>query len=932
MTSEAGLKIRLLGPLEVRANGVPVGIPGRRPRALLAVLALSAGQPVPVETLYERVWGEDLPGNVRGSLYSCVRRLRTVLGDDAIGSAAGRYTLNVAPDAVDAIRFSDLLDRAFSAGPDQVGSLIREALALWHGTPFAEPLSDWLNEVESQRLTERHLSAVEHRTDAELAIGAAGSIAELQRLAADHPLRETLWARLIVALARSGRQAEALAAYEQIRRRLADELGIDPSRELQAIYAELLNGTAPSASLAGSAAPAPVVPRQLPAAGSDFTGRQDALTELDQHLAEVGDVNQPVVITGLHGMGGVGKTTLALHWAHQVSERFADGQLFVNLRGYGPGQPMPASAALDLLLRGIGVPGEDIPADIDARSALFRSRLAGRRMLIVLDNARDAEQVRPLVPGSGSMVLVTSRGQLRGLAAREGARRISLDTLSEEESVALLVARLAEQGVTRHLSGLAELARLCGYLPLALVIAAERAGRYADGLAVVVQDLQDERDRLSALESDDETTSLRAVFSWSYQALDADAARMFRLLGLPPGADVGVGAVAALAGTGIGTARRLLDRLAELSLVERRAAGRFGLHDHLRAYAAELCRDLDAEHDRRTALDRLYGWCVQSATNAALVENPRTALSRLPTPSDIDPATFDDDRMARDWLRLEADFAVALAQGAADDRPDVVYRLVHALYEELWRRQAFDQLSTLLDRALDAARQTGDQWAEAKTHNLIALYYLTVARYSIARPHLEHSINLFEAAGDTQGQVAALNTLGLIECTVGRPLTAINHFQEALDLAHEHGDPLGEAGLLNNVAGAYQDLSQYDAAAEAAQRALAIYRGHGSLGDQAMVLDTLGEVYTAANRHDEAIPCLQQAKSMAQTLGDRPLEAIATANFARALRDAGQLDEARQNVLAAISLMDSARLADFYDLRRSDLVELLASVSPVQSA
>lgn len=918
----------------MRVDGIPVDVPGRRPRALLAVLALSAGQPLSVETLYERVWGDDEPGDVRGYLYSCVRRLRAVLGSEVIANAAGSYTLAVQPDAVDVLRFAALLDQAQRATPEQQGPLVREATALWRATPFAEPLSDWLNEVEARRLTERYLSAVERRADADLATGdGGGSIAELQQLASEHPLRETLWARLLVALGRTGRQAEALAAYEQVRRRLADDLGIDPSRELQAIYAGLLDGTTPGSPAAAAAKPAAVVPRQLPAGDATFTGRHGALAALDQQLAGADDHKQPVVITGLHGMGGVGKTTLAVHWAHRVSEQFPDGQLFVNLRGYGPGQPMTAATALDLLLRGLGVPGDEIPADVDARSALFRSRLAGRRLLVVLDNARDADQVRPLLPGSGSMVLVTSRGQLRGLAAREGARRIALDTLSAEESVALLDARLTEQGVTRHPAGLAELARLCGYLPLALVIAAERAGRYDDGLAVVIEDLENERDRLSALDADDgDDTSLRAVFSWSYQALDPDTARLFRLLGLPRGTDISAEAAAALAGTTTAVARRLLDRLVDLSLVEQRPDQHFALHDHVRAYAAELCRDVDAEDDREAALDRLEDWCVRSARAAASAIEPGLLLLESYGPSLSESVlSFTTAESALGWLRDEGGFLIAMAHAAAESRPGVLPALATLLWRELVRRQAFDDATALLTAAVPVAEAQGDPFIEAKVRNTLAITHVTIGRDEAAAEQLEHAARLFRQAGSVAGEARALGNLGVVVLSQGHPRKAIALQQAALELKKVHDDERQLASTFNNLARAYLEASEVDPAVEAARRAVVLYRDN-TASNHALALETLAHALSRQGNHAEAIACSRKSCELVATQDDPADWARKEASLGMVLRAAGRNGEARQAILRAFEALDRLGVDEVYELTRSDLVELLASVSPVRSA
>lgn len=615
-----------------------------------------------------------------------------------------------------------------------------------------------------------------------------------------------------------------------------------------------------------------------------------------------------------------------------MSERFPDGQLFVDLRGYGPGQPMPASAALELLLRGIGVPGEEIPADLDARSALFRSRLAGRRLLVVLDNARDADQVRPLLPGIGSMVLVTSRGQLRGLAAREGAQRISVGTLSEEESVALLDARLAELGVARHPSSLAELARLCCYLPLALVIAAERAGRYADGLAVVVQDLQEERDRLSALDSDDDATSLRAVFSWSYQALDPDTARLFRLLGLPPGADISAEASAALADTTTAGARRLLDRLVDLSLVEQRPDRRVALHDHLRAYAAELCHIVDQADEREAALDRLDDWCVRSARAAASAIEPGIlVLEGYGPPLSDSVMSFATRESAWEWLRQEGGFLIAMAYAAAESRPGVLPALATLLWRELVRRQAFDDATALLTAAVPVAETQGDPFVEAKVRNTLAITHISVGRDEAAAAQLEHAARLFRQAGSVAGEARALGNLGVVVLSQGHPHKAIALQQATLELKKLLDDEMQQASTFNNLARAYLGTSEVDAAVDAARQAVALYR-HNTPDNHALALETLSRALSRQGNHAEAIACSRQSCELVATQEDPADWARKQACLGRVLRAAGRDSEARRAFLRALAALARLGVDGVYELSRSELLELLASVSPARSA
>ncbi len=887
------------------------------------------------DTLFDRVWGDDLPGDVRGSLYACVRRLRAVLGDDAISNDSGRYTLHAEPDAVDALRFTRLLDQARIAPPADEQRLVREALALWRGTPFDEPLSDWLNLVETRRLTDRHLAAVQHRIDADLAEGRhAEVVAELQELTATHPLREPLWARLLIALDKVGRPAEALDAYERIRVRLADELGIDPSPELRELHAALLAGTPVVPASAGT--PAVVVPQQLPASISGFTGRSTVLRLLDKHLAEAGGPDHQLEILALHGLGGIGKTTLALHWAHQVRGEFPDGQLFVDLRGFGPGEPLSPATALDILLCGLGVPGNQIPADIDGRSSMFRSLLAGRRVLLVLDNARGAEQVRPLLPGSGSVVLVTSRGQLRGLAAREGARRIAVDTLSEAEAEALLLSRLGDLHAPGSAADLSELARACGYLPLALVIAAERAARQATGgLHSVVAELRDERDRLAALDAgDDETTNLRAVFSWSYQALDADTARMFRLLGLPPGTDISAPAAAALAGTSLSKARGLLDRLVDRSLIDQRAGGRFQLHDHVRAYAAELAEAHDGEDERRAAIVRLFDWLVHSTAAAKRALNLDPPL--VPSDAyecDIEPMAFADSAQAAAWRDAEMGTLIAAVYAATvAGHHQATYRLVQAVWSPGGRAAPADEMLRLTTLAVDAARAAGEVQAEAHVSNLLGLAHRQLADFGTGHTHFEHALALFEHSKHERGQIAALANLCANCVRRGQHAEAADYAQRSLALARRTGNSRELTTPLNHLAYAYLATHRYDEAAEACLQAIEIHRQLARHDEEVSVLDTLGLVRLAQGRPDDAAECFQPALQYFVEAGNRWAEGAVLVNVGRAQLALGHPDRARAAWEQAVHIFDEVRAGDEPEFSRTELVQLLADLPPAAAA
>ncbi len=611
---EHDLDIALLGPLRVRLGERDLEIRSGRLQAVLAMLATEAGRPVSTEQLARAIWSDELPVNVRKSVQSNIVRLRRLLGSGCISTEPNGYLLEVRPDQVDAIRFSNLLAAA-AREPDPAGErrLLTEALALWRGTPFEGVGSSWLDEVESERMIELYLSARERWFDLDLSAGRYDvAVAELRELTARFPLREALWSRLLTALRLSGRHAEALTCYESVRVLLADELGVDPGPELKRQYSDLLANESPATGQthhpashptqpeAGQAQPATrqpqysepqtneppkAVPQQLPAARGVFVGRARELDTMDDLFDAASDRTPESAMIVLHGLGGIGKTALALHWVHRVRDRFPDGQLFIDLQGYGPGEPVDPASALHSLLIGVGLSEREIPDDVEARSSMLRTMLAGRRSLLVLDNALDADHVRPLIPGPGSLALVTSRNELHGLAVREGAHRIALDQLSTAESKELLRARVPHRQVGDNLLG--ELADLCGHVPLALSIAAERSCS-APEAEVLMDELRDQPRRLGALAVGDESGDLRAVFARSYEALDARAARAFRLLGLHLGSEFSLSAAADLLGTTTYDAGSVLDCLADQHLLCRAGGRRFEFHELVRAYAVEL--------------------------------------------------------------------------------------------------------------------------------------------------------------------------------------------------------------------------------------------------------------------------------------------------------------------------------------------------------
>ncbi|MBM7784727.1 AfsR/SARP family transcriptional regulator [Tenggerimyces flavus] len=918
--SPPAVSIGLLGPLDVRVAGDQVDVPRGRVRVLLAVLALSAGESVTADALAERIWGEHLPENVRGSLHTLVMRLRRILGADRVATSAGGYLLDVAADAVDATRFGRLLDRA-DAGANEERALLGEALGLWRGEPFEGTASDWLTRFEAPALVDRRLRSAERLADLDLAVGrAADVVADLRALVREQPLRESLWARLLTGLDRAGRPAEALAEYEQVRTALARELGVAPGAVLQRMQADLLDGVPLAATGTPERHPAPVpVPSQLPADVDDFAGRGQALGTLDELLARS---DPPLIV--VHGTGGVGKTALVVHWARRAIDAFPDGQLYLDLRGYGPGEPMEPADALDLMLRGLGVAAERLPQDADARSALLRTTLSGRRVLVVLDNARDADQVRPMLPGTGAVVIVTSRSQMRGLAAREQAHRIDLDVLPAEDARAFLAERLKHQQVKCADDALAELADLCGYLPLALTVAAERAGRYPTSpLAALIDELRDERSRLDVLETGtDLSTSLRAAMSWSYRALEADAARLFRLLGLHPGTDIGAPAAAALAGADRRVAARLLDRLAETHLVGSPRPGRYAMHDLVRAYAAERVARDDPDDERDEAVRRLYRWYARTSSSASVaIWGPQAGEVGL------DAASFSDELQGMSWFDTERLnlVAVTVAADRVGAHADVV-SLVRSMSIYLDLSRAPVEIEPLQELALAAARADGDELAEAQILIQLGRIHDRLGRPELAQPHFESALHLLRTHGDVTGQCAALGNLAITHRAGGRYEQAISLLEQAIDLAGKHGLTDRAAASLNTLAAVYLDDHRVDDARVAITESVRLWRKAGLTLREGIAIDTLGSVHHAGGDHVLAIGSYAEAAEIFRGLSSVWWLAYTLRNAGHAQLAAGDRTAAAASWQEALRIVDELGAEGNAELSRSELLEALESV------
>jgi DNA-binding SARP family transcriptional activator/tetratricopeptide (TPR) repeat protein len=905
-----GLAVGLLGPLRVSLDGRTVTLTAGRLRTLLAVIAMAAGRPVSVDRLATALWDGDPPADARKAVQMYVARLRKALGGGAsIDNTPAGYVLRVEPDQVDALRFLRLVDTARTAtGPAAERALLTEALALWHGQPFEDVPSAWLAEAEASRLVERRLTAAERGIDLDLAAGSGGPgdqrlVAEVTALAEQHPLRESLWLRLLLVLERSGRRAEALARYEAIRVRLADELGADPGPELRRVHADLLAGRPP----AEPALPAPddradtVVPRQLPPDIGDFTGRHEELRWLRDLVGAGADqARSGMPVPAIAGAAGVGKSALAIHAAHELAARFPDGQLYVDLRAATAGlEPLAPLEVLGRFLRALGVPGRAVPAQVDEAAAAFRSRSAGLRLLVVLDNAADAAQVRPLLPsGPDCAVLVTSRRALTGL---ESARHLHLDVLAQGEAVGLLRALAGDARVDADPVAAVDVAGWCGRLPLALRIAGARLAARPNwpvrALAARLADTDRRLDELAVAES-----GVRVSFAVSYQQLrdsadplDRAAAAAYPLLGLLNGPDVAVPAAARLLDEPDTTAERVLERLVDVQLLQTCALGRYRLHDLLRLYARDLARQ-QPEEARAAALTRVAEFCTATAWRAAGVLRPGDhRLARAEARWRAAGLPLADEQAALAWLEAERTNLVALVRQATEDPgvPDgLVVQLAMALYPFFDLRHHFADWLLVNETALGSARRAGDLAGQGQLRNDLGVWHWWTGDYERAFASLRESAALFQAAGDPAGQAASFNNIGLVYNAQGRRELSVAVRRESLALHREAGDRRGEASTLGNIGNTLLQLSRYDEALPCIEDSLAIFLELGDRRGQAIRLANLGELY--ARRGDEARARRHLEDSMAifRELGDRAGLAGVLVTLGYAHRHAGRFPQA----------------------------------------
>ncbi|MEU0885408.1 BTAD domain-containing putative transcriptional regulator [Lentzea sp. NPDC005914] len=927
-------EIRLLGPLEVLAgSGERVRIGSTRDQKVLAALALASGRLVALDHLVAVAWDVDPPSTARHQVQKSIASLRALLGSSVIVTDGTAYRVVAGTDVA---AFEDRVRSAAVLEPSQAAPVLRSALELWRGPALAGLASSELR-IDADRCDERRISVTERCCSLELELGGHRELVpELTALVAEHPFREGLVALLMTALYRSDRQADALELYRVTHRRLVDELGVEPGPVLREAHDAVL------AQDAGVVPAGQVVPRQLPADLVRFTGREDHLQSLDALL----ESSSTVVITSIAGVAGVGKTALAVHWAHRVSESFPDGQLYVNLRGFDDAPPITSSEALTGFLRSLGV--SQVPGDELEQAALYRSVLAQRRMLVLLDNAVSEDQVRPLLPGSpGCVVVVTSRNDLRGLMAVDDAHRLELDVLTPSESAALIGRMLGPARASAEPEAVESLARLCGHLPLALRVAAANLAASRDRVADAVAALEGD-DRLSKLAiRGDQRAVVSAAFALSHRELAPGPARLFRLLGLLPRTDFTVHAAAALLGEPLASARACVAALEIANLIEPHTAGRYRLHDLLHLYARGLGDDPEARQ-------RLFDFYVLTADAALDVLMPRMLHAERPSRT-VEVPPFGDRESALSWLDSERDSMVTLAFSGC-------WHMADALRRYLWMRSDHQTAQAVATAALRHAKQEGDLAGQATMESAIGTAVMGWDA-GTAVGHFTRAAELFRSAGDLVGAHRALHNLGACHVVQGYPVKALEVYREAT--GHQVG--ASETALMMVTVGPafvasgdlHEAMAHYDKAIKLLPDDVPALGWTGevalALGDVSRARDLIGRAAASAAGvphwelcvlHDESLLLMDtgqsaQALSVATRLHDMAVRASANTHYLlRALdvigtvqRHLGRFDVAIASLTRGVSVAVDRSVAYQEAWSRVSLARaLFAAGDPVEAA
>ncbi len=907
------MRVQVLGEVCAWRDGEPIALGPASRRAMLGLLALAGGHPLPRTELVAGIWhGRQPPPSAVNILHTHVKHLRRLLepqrpaGAEAtiVRRVGDGYALHVPGAAVDAVQFrADVITAATLSREGRLNEAIaalERALGRWQGPVLAD-VPALAGHPKLVALTEERQSALAKYADLMIDAGRAADIlAALEEEAAARPLDEATQARLILAYRDVGRRDRAFETFHLVRRRLADDLGVDPGPELAAVHGELLHDDRPAAP--AGVPPHPVTPAQLIGDLPAFTGRAPELSLLDSLLLS------PASVAVVSGAAGMGKTSLAVHWAHRAAHHFPDGQLYVNLRGFHPGgAPMDPAEALRRFLDALGVAAAQIPSDLDALAALYRSKLAGKQVLVLLDNAADVAQVRPLLPGKGSsLALVTSRNQLAGLVATAGARLVALHPLTPDEAHHLLAQRIGPERAGSEPEAIAEIVKQCAGLPLALAISAARAvvgGHPLDGYA---DELRAAGGQLDALALGDADNDLREVFSWSYRALGDLPAKLFRLLGIHPGPDLSVAAAASLAGRPLHETRAALRQLVSASLLLTPTPGRYAMHDLVRAYAGELAHQTDPRSDHlREASRRMLAHYVHTGYAADRLLNPARATIALdPAPAGVLPEALADVPRALAWFTTEHPVLLAVHDHAVAVGLDTeTWQLTWTLWTYLDRQGHWHELTAASHAAIAAAGRAAGPAAQAEAHRLLARAHTRLNQLADAQTHLQHALDLYEGVGDHTGKAHTHLNAALVRERQNDPGTALVHAKMALDLFTTQRDRTGQVRSHNAAGWYYALLGDHPQAQAHCQAALANQDAFGDRRECAPIWDTLGYSHHKLGDHTQAVACFQRAVDLYAELGDRHIEGLALTHLAEAQQSGGNTQAARATYHQALAIL-----------------------------
>lgn len=902
------VEFRLLGTVDVRVGECWPALPTKQ-RSLLAVLLLRANSVVPIGHLVDLLWDEP-PAAAETRVRMLVSDLRKALGDDGPEMIVTRrpgYLVPAEPGQIDLDAFTSLVEQARAAGrPDAAVALYDEALALWRGPALAGTSGPFVV-AEAPRLEELRLTATDESADVMLALGQhAVLVADLGRRAATHAFRERPHAQLMTALYRSGRRGDALVVYRRLRTRLVEELGLEPSDEIESLHRRILSGDpaldTPATTAAAAAPrtrPAPPPTRQLPAVGAPLVGRRDVVEQLDKAHAE-----QRRLLTVV-GQAGVGKTSLVVHWAHRVAGRFPDGQFFLDMRGFDTAARMSAAEALTQLLHALGERTEDLPSETDELATLYRSLMADRQSLLILDNVDGADQVRPLLPGcSGSLVVLTSRDRLGGLVAVDDAFRLTLQALAPADALHVLGGLAGEDRVRAEPEAAEELARLCTYLPLILRIA---GARLADQPGRPVRDYLDElvsEGRLAGLRVDgDRRACAREAFRLSYDALPESARLMFRLLSLvPTPAGVSPPAAAALAGVSTPRAADALELLARLHLVQATADGRYLCHDLLGEYAAELCEAADSGPARDAARRRQIEFSLHGIDRSIAIRfAPIPRLPRRPRPADVPEMRFAEARDARRWAEIEWPNLVAAFRHAAAAGPvELCWHLADAMHVHMALTGTRPEWRMIAQTGLAAACREADPLAEAAMRFGLGLLVRRTGEFRDALDEFDRAVALYRSTGWRAGEALALRNTGIALVRLGRPREAVDRFRRALAIDREIGDTAAEAADLSSLSAVHEELGDLPGAERYLTAVPMMVPGRGL--HEATTLGNLGLLRQLQGRPAEAREALTASLERCRHLGARHAEGMALTTMGAVHTDTSRLAEADEVLSEALRI------------------------------